>query len=173
MKRGPVILLAVLVADVGRLHAGGTIQTLGDVGQVVLPASAVAAVVAHHDSDGGRRFIRAYATAMTAVLVLKATIDEERPDGGRRSFPSGHSASAFAGAAFLQSRYGWLYGAPAYAGAAFVAYSRVHARRHWTVDVVAGGAIGVASNLVFTKRYRKVQVCPMVWGQGAGVVVTW
>ena len=57
---------------------------------------------------------------MAVVYVLKPLVDRTRPDGGHQWFPSGHTASAFAGAAFLQMRYGWALGAPAYAVASFV-----------------------------------------------------
>ena len=106
---------------------------------------------------------------MALVYILKPIVDRTRPDGGSQSFPSGHSASAFAGAAFLQRRYGWSYGVPAYAIATFVAYSRVESKRHYTSDVIAGGAIGIASNLVFTHRFTKVTVQPVVVRRGAGL----
>jgi undecaprenyl-diphosphatase len=63
------------------------------------------------------------------------------------SFPSGHSASAFA---FATAACGEL---PALAPglvplASAVAYSRVHTGVHYPSDVVAGAAIGVACGLV-------------------------
>jgi membrane-associated phospholipid phosphatase len=70
-------------------------------------------------------------------------------------------------AAFLQRRYGWSYGVPAYAVATFVAYSRVESKRHWTSDVIAGGAIGIATNLVFTHKWSRVVVQPSVVPRGA------
>jgi membrane-associated phospholipid phosphatase len=60
---------------------------------------------------------------------------------------------------------------PAYAVATFVAYSRVESKRHWTSDVIAGGAIGIASNLVFTHARAKVAVQPAVVSRGAGLIV--
>src|SRR5262245_21251890 len=106
---------------------------------------------------------------MALVYVLKPTIDRRRPDGGHQSFPSGHAASAFAGAAFLERRYGWSCGVPAYAVATFVAWSRVEAKRHWTSDIVAGGAIGIASNLVFTHGRSVQTVQPLIVRHGAGL----
>ena len=123
----------------------------------------------HKDKQGAIQLAEAYGVTMAVVYVLKPIVDRQRPDGGSQSFPSGHSASAFAGAAFLQRRYGWSYGAPAYAVAAFVAYSRVESKRHWTSDVIAGGAIGIASNLVFTHRRSTVAVQPTVVARGAGL----
>lgn len=77
---------------------------------------------------------------------LKYAIDEERPNGQDGSFPSGHTAVTFAGAEFIRKEYGWQWGAPAYAAAAFVGWSRVATEDHWAHDVLAGAAIGVLSN---------------------------
>src|SRR5262249_16283922 len=71
---------------------------------------------------------------------LKPTIDRTRPNGGHQSFPSGHAASAFAGAAFLQRRYGWRIGVPAGLLASFAAWSRVESREPYTSDALAGPA---------------------------------
>jgi len=129
------------------------------------------AAAGHRDGKGALQLAEAYGSAMAVVYILKPIVDRQRPDGGSQSFPSGHAASAFAGAAFLQRRYGWAYGVPAYAVATFVAWSRVEAKRHWTSDVIAGGAIGIAGNLVFTHRWSRVAVQPAVVPRGAGLAL--
>lgn len=148
-----------------------SVQTLGSLGAIALPASGLLAAAAHKDKQGALQLAKAYGLTMAVVYVLKPIVDRQRPDGGSQSFPSGHSASAFAGAAFLERRYGWSYGVPAYAVATFVAYSRVESKRHWTSDVIAGGAIGIASNLVFTRRHSNVVVQPTVAPRGAGLTL--
>jgi membrane-associated phospholipid phosphatase len=77
---------------------------------------------------------------------LKYAVEEERPNGKDGSFPSGHTAVTFAGAEFIRKQYGWGWGAPAYAAAGFVGWSRVATDDHWWHDVLAGAAIGVLSN---------------------------
>lgn len=77
---------------------------------------------------------------------LKYVVDEERPNGEPNSFPSGHTAVTFAGAEFIRKQYGWQWGAPAYAAAGFVGWSRVATDDHWWHDVAAGAAIGILSN---------------------------
>ena len=105
---------------------------------------------------------------------LKRTFPEERPDhSDRRSFPSGHSADAFAAAATLENRYGWKAGLPAFALASFVATARVEARKHHWYDCVAGAAIGTGSGFLLTSRHDShVRLTP--WGDtsGGGVALT-
>jgi membrane-associated phospholipid phosphatase len=164
-RASTVVLLATLAG--ARATPDDAVERLGDIGSIVLPASGLVAAAAHKDGKGALQLAEAYGTTMAIVYVLKPVIDRQRPDGGGQSFPSGHSASAFAGAAFLQRRYGWSYGVPAYAVATFVAYSRVESKRHWTSDVIAGGAIGIATNLVFTHKWSRVVVQPSVVPRGA------
>jgi membrane-associated phospholipid phosphatase len=168
-KASAIVLLALLLGATGA--PADTIETLGSIGAIALPASGLVAAAAHKDKQGALQLAEAYGVTMAIVYVLKPIVDRQRPDGGSQSFPSGHSASAFAGAAFLQRRYGWSYGVPAYAVATFVAYSRVESKRHWTSDVIAGGAIGIVSNLVFTHRLSRVAVQPVVVPRGAGLTL--
>jgi membrane-associated phospholipid phosphatase len=71
-------------------------------------------------------------------------------DDRYRSFPSGHTAAAFAVAAALTAESGRIwpeakpYAAPVlFAGATLIGISRMYQNRHWASDVVAGAAIGV------------------------------
>ena len=89
----------------------------------------------------------AYVFTAGTTYVLKHTIHETRPDGtDRRSFPSGHSAIAFAGAHALHKEYGhvspWI-SVAGYGVAAFTAIDRVCRNRHHWYDVAAGAAIGI------------------------------
>lgn len=106
--------------------------------------------------------------AFGAAEGLKRLLPERRPDGSNdMSFPSGHTASAFAAAASLQNRYGWEAGLPAQIAAAFVGVARVKARKHHWYDVVAGAALGEASGFLITsRRDDRVKVFP--WGDGGG-----
>jgi len=172
--RAPTV--AVLVSLPGATAApADAVETLGTIGSIALPVSGLVAAAAHKDEKGALQLAKAYGAAMVVVYILKPTIDRQRPDGGSQSFPSGHTASAFAGATFLQRRYGWSYGVPAYAIASFVGYSRVEARRHYTSDVIAGAAIAIAGNLVFTRRFSRVFVLPtpVPGGMGLTLDVRW
>ncbi len=167
--------LSLCLGSAGAEEVNETIRTAGDIGQYAAPVAGIAVALAHHDGEGLRQLALASASTLALVHILKPTIDRQRPNGGGRSFPSGHTAIAFAGAGFLHLRYGWAYGVPAYAVGAFVGFSRVHSDEHWTSDVLAAGAIGIASNLVFTRRYQGVSVSPTAGaGQpGLSFTVTW
>lgn len=84
-----------------------------------------------------------------AVRSLKPLTHELRPDGSAyNSFPSGHTATAFAAAEWLRMEYGhkspWM-GVAGYAVATSIGVLRVYNNRHWVSDVVAGAAIGFLS----------------------------
>ena len=42
----------------------------------------------------------------------KYSLDERRPNGGKESFPSGHTSISFSAAEFMRKGYGWEYGVP-------------------------------------------------------------
>ncbi len=171
MKAATLLLALALLLAAGGVHAE-VIERGGDIGSLILPAGAVAGTLFTKDYRGLAQFTEAFTSAMGLVYILKPTIDRTRPDGGRQSFPSGHTASAFAGAAFLQRRYGWRLGAPAYGIAAFVGYSRVEAKRHYTSDVIAGAAIGIGTNFIFTHARAHVSPGISLERNRAGPLVT-
>ena len=94
------------------------------------------------------------ATVGTAFL-LKHVVKEERPDGSDdRSFPSDTAALAFAPANYLWDRYGWQYGVPAYAAAAFAGYSRVESRQHHWLDVATSAVLALGYDKLIVSRYQ-------------------
>lgn len=147
----PAALLGLIV--VHSVRARDKVEVAGDVLRFVLPGTAAGLALGLEDNEGLFQFGKSAALTLGATYALKYTIDEERPDGGSRSFPSGHTSISFSSAEFLRKRYGWQYGLPAYAVAAFVGYSRVEADKHYTHDVLAGAALGVVSSYLFTTPY--------------------
>lgn len=87
----------------------------------------------------------------TAAVVqpMKRIIGRERPDGSDlRSFPSGHTSTAFAAAEFLNQEYGKKYpwvSVAGYATAGLTGYFRMYNDAHWLGDVLAGAAIGMGT----------------------------
>lgn len=135
------------------------IRVTGDVIQLALPFAAGLSTVILGDKKGAWQFVKSFGTAVVLTYGLKYAIDKPRPNSLTvgRAFPSGHTATAFSGASFIQRRYGWAYGLPAYALAGFVGYSRLqgNAPVHDGWDVLAGAVIGIGSTYLFTTPYQK------------------
>jgi membrane-associated phospholipid phosphatase len=70
------------------------------------------------------------------------------------SFPSGHSASAFAFATAISRDSPWLAVAIQFL-AGSVAYSRVHTGVHYPGDTVAGALIGAAAGQVTSSAFDR------------------
>ncbi|MEG0789261.1 MAG: phosphatase PAP2 family protein [Alistipes sp.] len=98
------------------------------------------------------------------VNVLKSTADVTRPDGSNnKSFPSGHTATAFMMATMLHKEYGgrspW-YSVAGYTMATVTGVSRMLNNKHWLSDVLVGAGIGILStevgyllaDLIYKKR---------------------
>lgn len=104
----------------------------------------------------GRDIVRAQILSQVLVQTLKYSVRRERPDGSNnKSFPSGHSASAFATATVLQRHYGWKVGVPAYALGGYIALARMAWNRHHATDVVMGAGFGIASARTVTMSVGK------------------
>jgi len=89
-------------------------------------------------------------TALTAAIggallssLIKFAVGRARPDGGSRSFPSGHATVVFA-IAFVLARRFPRFRFAAYLGAAVIAATRVLLNKHYPSDVLAGAALGLA-----------------------------
>lgn len=112
----------------------------------------------------GVRALGSLAASTVIVFPTKVIVGRRRPSGGDRdadefdsfafssrfySFPSGHTASAFALAGAVSDEFAedasWV---PyvAYPVALFTGTSRVLGRKHWVTDVIAGAAAGMFAN---------------------------
>ena len=153
-RMGAIVM--ILFFSTGISGQNSFLVRAGDNLQLSLPAVALASTFIYKGDDKPYcQFLKSYGTTLVITYGLKYSVNRTRPDGGPHSFPSGHTSSAFAGAAFLHLRYGWKVGVPAYALASLVGYSRVYAGRHYWSDVVAAAVIGIAPAVFFVKPYRK------------------
>ncbi|MDF9830080.1 phosphatase PAP2 family protein [Parabacteroides sp. PF5-6] len=131
-----------------------SVRTSGDIMAAVTPLACAATVLALQDWEGLKQGAFAAATTLGVSYGLKYLVGKERPDrSDNHSFPSLHTSISFTGAAFLQKRYGWKWGIPAYAVASYVGWSRVYSKKHDWWDVVAGAALGIGSAYLFTHPY--------------------
>ncbi len=104
--------------------------------------------------------IKSEAIMAALTFSFKSLTKVPRPDDTDiQSFPSGHTAQAFATATFMAKEYGdqsvW-YAVGAYGIASTVGAMRILNNRHWVSDVLAGAGIGILStNLAYlTHRYK-------------------
>lgn len=79
------------------------------------------------------------------------------------SFPSGHTADAFAMATaichFIPNKY---YHIPIYLLATAVGLSRIHDNKHWASDVFMGAVIGTAvTKTILSKKYQRRTITPI------------
>jgi membrane-associated phospholipid phosphatase len=136
------------------------LSTAADYSRISMGSAAVLAVV------GGRRGRRAAASGLACVAVASVTVNvgaklatrRARPDRDSAgvtpdrhvpmptstSFPSGHTAAAFAFAAGVHRPWPAA-SVPLFVLAATVGYSRVHTGVHYPGDVLAGAAIGLVT----------------------------
>lgn len=116
-------------------------------------------------ADGASMMLSVVLALCICDLVLKPIVDRDRPFDEldldvlmsiptTSSFPSGHTASAFAGAvSLLMIDRRWGIAALAYA--TLVALSRVYVCAHWPTDVMAGAVLGAAMAAIVFYAVRR------------------
>ena len=122
-------------ADVGDFLGTGAVGVAIAFGQYVFD----------NNEDHYQSHARSLVYQTLSTYALKYSFGRQRPGNSdsRHSFPSGHTATAFATATSLTYSYGWQVGVIAYPMAAFVGLSRLADDAHWASDVVAGAVLGV------------------------------
>jgi hypothetical protein len=113
--------------------------------------------------------------ATVSTQALKLIADRKRPNqsgsrsdfgAGGDSFPSGHTAAAFAAAQVFADRmpreqWGWRVLAYGLAGA--TAYARLDSNMHWFSDTVAGAALGIATGRFVSGRAEEQRSRVAYW----------
>lgn len=148
-------------------------DALGNV-RYVAPALVVGTLVGGSvDANGGQgvglRALESTAVSAASVLVLKSAIGRRRPNVkpntpfsfrpfafSGNSFPSGHTAIAFALATSLASetKDHWS-DALFYAGGTLTVFARINDDKHWLSDAVFGAAIGILSGRLVQRWNRE------------------
>jgi hypothetical protein len=152
----------------------GRAESVGDVLQLLLPASAYAMTWIGRDGQGARQYTRQLGVGILVTYGFKEFVTKRTPSADdHNSFPSAHSQAAFSGASFIHRRYGARWGVPAYVLATYTGLSRVKAERHYLDDVIAGMSIALINGWIFVDPVEGgVTVNPMVVDGGFGLSVS-
>ncbi len=169
----PCVVMGEEHEPIPRTRAEKGIGTSTDVLLLALPVAALTGVLVERDWEGLKQGALSVGTSLAASLILKQCVKECRPDySNHHSFPSGHTSTMFSTATFLQRRYGWKVGVPAYVLSTYVGWGRVYAKKHHWWDVLAGAAIGAGSALIYTRPFaskHELQIIPEANPTGASV----
>jgi len=149
-------------------------ETLSDIGAYGLVGVALALPAYKRDWDGFKQAGYSITAASGVGLLGKSLIEDERPDkSGHDSFPSNHTANAFAAATTLNLRYGWEVGFPAYGVAALTGVGRVQSHKHHWKDVLSGAVIGSLAGWVFTDAFdENIKIVPWAGRNESGLSVS-
>lgn len=145
----------------------------GDVITGVIPLGALYLTYAKDDNEGRQQWL--WSTGTTLVINsalrygLKDTSWATRPNGHPYGFPSGHIGFLGSGAAFLQERYGWKYGIPAWAATGYVAYVRVETDHHRWRDVGAAAGLAYVVSRVFVTPEGSLEASPVIDEDQTGI----
>jgi len=153
------ILLATMAAFLC-LHSA-TAQALtdelpADVVTGLMPLTAYGIAYLKDDDEGKSQFLWSTGVSLVLNTALRVGFNQtswgERPNGSPYGFPSGHAGFVTSSAAFLQDRYGWKYGLPAYLVVGYVSWVRVDTGHHRWRDVIAGTAVSYGVSKYFVSR---------------------
>ncbi len=135
--------LLVVAASGSSCIAGGFAKSVGDATAPAVAIGVISAYFGSHEAGKPNAARVADAAVMSFGLarLLKPNLNVSN-NGYEHSFPSGHTAVAFATASSLAEinpNKKWIY----YGSAALVGWSRVESRAHTWKDVLAGAALGI------------------------------
>jgi membrane-associated phospholipid phosphatase len=111
----------------------------------------------------------AFTATVAETYILKYAVNRDRPyvthtdlhplgSENSRSFPSGHTSSAFSTAMSLSLIYPkWYVAVPAFAWASATGYSRMYLGVHYPTDVLAGAVLGAGTAWLTHVINKKLQ----------------
>jgi membrane-associated phospholipid phosphatase len=131
----------------------------------------------------GGRLVASFVLSVASVEILKKLVGRARPDEDagaftfhpftrkQTSFPSGHTASAFALATSLAEdiESPWA-SVPLYLIASGTAWSRLNDDRHWPSDVAAGALLGITTAKVVSGHWLMFGIRSPDWLRDPDVV---
>jgi hypothetical protein len=149
-------------------HRGNTSNALAGVGNKlgewtgVVPALGAGYLAGEIAGSSDVKRVMLHAGAAAALATGIASGLEFRPFSGSNSFPSGHTAVAFALATSIadETDDSWSDYA-VYGAATLTALSRINDNRHWASDVLVGALIGHLSGRWVSRQMGPVRVSPV------------
>lgn len=144
-----------------------SVTTLGDFGLIWLVLAVILLFIKQKRHYGILLILTLICTYISVDMILKEIVGRPRPFIGNEditlliqapggySFPSGHTATAFA-AAFISLRSNKKLGAAAYILAALIGFSRVYLYVHHPSDILVGALLGTAVSLLLWLPYNRL-----------------
>ena len=161
----PIAIATLLCAHAGSAAAGEK-ELPADIVTGLMPLTTYAIAHFKDDDEGKKQFLRSNAVSLVLNSTLRLAFNEttwgERPNGSPYGFPSGHVAFVTSSAAYLQDRYGWQYGVPAYALVGYVAHVRVDTDHHRWRDVAAAAALSFGVSKLFVTPENASYLAPVI-----------
>ncbi|MBQ5888640.1 MAG: hypothetical protein IIW77_05130 [Bacteroidaceae bacterium] len=110
-----ITLLAVVMPMRSAAQYARAVDYSTDAAMFIPAAVGLGVAIYEGDREGIAQLGKTLAVSTAVTYILKYSVKKARPDGdGFDAFPSNHCNFAFGGATFLQRRYGWKWGVPAY-----------------------------------------------------------
>jgi hypothetical protein len=160
-----LLLLAAPGARAGESHISGDEYLAADVLTGVVPLGAFWLTYLKDDKPGRKQYLWSMGTSLIVVNGARLAFKDHewgtRPNGHPYGFPSGHLVFISSGAAFLQDRYGWKWGVPAWGTAYYTAWVRVEDEHHRWRDIGVATAVSVLASQYFVSRHPDTTVKPL------------
>ncbi|MDU7693360.1 MAG: phosphatase PAP2 family protein [Helicobacter sp.] len=140
-------------------------EQLGDV-LTLMPAFVGVVTIGIEDYDGALDLALGSISTQISIEIIKRSLEFAHKKGAKvafakrpgfedyKGFPSGHSGGGFSAASFVFYRYGFKPAIAPLIGATLTAASRVYAKKHSLLQVIAGGAIAWGFGYIFTNKYN-------------------
>jgi membrane-associated phospholipid phosphatase len=145
----------------------------GDIATGLMPIFAFGTAWLKDDTEGEKEWLRSTAADEVIITALRVGFNQtslgKRPNGNGYGFPSGHAGFLYSQSAFLQYRYGWKYGVPAFVVATAINTIRVREDKHYWRDVIAAGGVSYGISLLFVTPDDATYIAPIVGPDWLGI----
>lgn len=174
LPRRLVVVTAMVFSLLNVATAARATETLpSHIVMSAIPVGALALAFFTDDVEGQKQWFRNTIANQAIISAARVGFNEtewgERPNGGGYGFPSGHVGFAASGASFLQERYGWKYGIPAWMLVGYVSWERVDNDKHHWRDVLASAVVGYGVGKLFVTPENPTHLAPVIGPEFLGL----